>query len=159
MLLRGLIAGAIGVVAMNLSSETEMHWRQRPPSTSPGRAVVRLLQLVGGPDVTGRALAVLSSWVHYVYGIAWGLVLWVLMDPALGGLGVAAALPAFLGIVWGAEQVHLPLLGIAPPSWRWGVREVLIDLWHHAVYASGAVGGWVLVGVVADQLTGGATGR
>jgi hypothetical protein len=29
----------------------------------------------------------------------------------------------------------LPSLGVAPPFWRWGAKEVAIDALHHAVYA------------------------
>jgi hypothetical protein len=47
----------------------------------------------------------------------------------------------------GTEQVELPLLGIAPPSWKWGATEVLIDLWHHLVYVAATVGAWVLIDV------------
>jgi hypothetical protein len=40
-----------------------------------------------------------------------------------------------LGSVWGTELVTLPALGVVPPAWRWGAREVAIDAWHHLVYA------------------------
>jgi hypothetical protein len=35
---------------------------------------------------------------------------------------------ALLSAFVGTAQVQLPLLGIAPPSWKWGTNEVLIDL-------------------------------
>jgi hypothetical protein len=59
------------------------------------------------------------------------VVFWLLVEGAALSLAVAGLL--FLLIVWGAEQVELPLLRIAPPSWKWGATEVLIDLWHHLV--------------------------
>jgi hypothetical protein len=57
---------------------------------------------------------------------------------------------ALLSAFVGTAQVQLPLLGIAPPSWKWGTNEVLIDLGHHLVYAVATVGGWILVGVAVS---------
>lgn len=145
MLLRGILAGVIATVFMNLSSETEMHLRGRAASTTPGRATNKLLHLVGVPLLEGKPLQVLSTWTHYVYGAAWGVLLWALFVPA--GLPVAAVLPLFLLGVWMTEQIQLPALGLTPPSWKWGAKEVAIDLWHHVSYASGAVVGWVLIGL------------
>ena len=55
------------------------------------------------------------------------------------GLEGKEATTAFFGAVWGTEQVMLPALGVAPPFWQWGAREVTIDAFHHLVYA-GATG-------------------
>ena len=30
----------------------------------------------------------------------------------------------------------LPSLGVAPPFWTWGAKEVAIDAFHHAVYVA-----------------------
>jgi hypothetical protein len=144
--LRGLLAGMIGTVFMNLSSETEMHLRGRQPSIIPARAANKVLGIVGVPQLEGTSLQVLSTWTHYLYGTAWGLVLWVLLSTL--ELSIAAALPLFFVIVWGTEQIELPALGLTPPSWKWGAREIAIDAWHHIVFASGAVAGWLLVGAV-----------
>ena len=37
--------------------------------------------------------------------------------------------------MWGTKQVMLPALGVAPPFWQWGMKEVAIDAFHHLVYA------------------------
>jgi hypothetical protein len=144
--LRGILAGVIGTVFMNLSSETEMHLRGRQPSVVPARAANKVLSIVGVPQLEGTALKVLSTWTHYLYGAAWGLVLFLLLSTV--ELSIAAALPLFFVIVWGTEQVELPALGLTPPSWKWGSKEVAIDLWHHVVFATGSVVGWVMVGAV-----------
>jgi uncharacterized membrane protein YagU involved in acid resistance len=145
MLVRALLSAFMGTAAMTLSSTVEMDARGRDPSTAPGRAANKLLGLVGVPELKGPPLHVLSDVTHWVYGTVWGLAFWLLVDVA--GLSLTAVGPLFFLIVWGTAQVQLPLLGIAPPSWRWGTTEVLIDLWHHVVYAAATVGGWVLVGV------------
>ena len=50
------------------------------------------------------------------------------------GLEGKEATTAFFGAVWGTEQVMLPALGVAPPFWQWGAKEVAIDAFHHFVY-------------------------
>ncbi|MGH9168444.1 MAG: hypothetical protein ACRD02_11535, partial [Acidimicrobiia bacterium] len=62
-------------------------------------------------------------------------------------LSLGATSVAFFLIVWLAEQIELPLLGLTPPSWKWGLKENLMDAWHHVVYAAGTVVGWVLIGL------------
>jgi hypothetical protein len=76
----------------------------------------KLLGLVGMPELKGPPLHVLSDVTHWLYGTAWGVVFWLLMDVA--GLSLAATGPLFFLIVWGTAQVQLPLLRIAPPSWK-----------------------------------------
>jgi uncharacterized membrane protein YagU involved in acid resistance len=147
MLLQALLSTFMGTAAMTVSSTVEMDARGRDPSTAPGRAANRLLGLVGVPELKGPPLHVLSDLTHWLYGTAWGVVFWLLVEGA--GLSLAVAGLLFLLIVWGTEQVELPLLGIAPPSWKWGATEVLIDLWHHLVYVAATVGAWVLIDVAA----------
>lgn len=145
MLLQALLSTFMGTAAMTVSSTVEMDARGRDPSTAPGRAANRLLGLVGVPELKGPPLHVLSDVTHWLYGAAWGVLFWLLVDGA--GLSLAVAGLLFLLIVWGTEQVQLPLLGIAPQSWKWGATEVLIDLWHHLVYAAATVAAWVLIDV------------
>jgi hypothetical protein len=58
------------------------------------------------------------------------------------GLLAAVGLPPKLATavhgaaVWGQEVVMLPTLDVAPPINLWGGKEIAIDVWHHAVYAS-----------------------
>lgn len=143
MLAQAIIAAVVGTAAMTLSSTTEMHIRGRPESTAPGRATNKLLRPVGVPELEGRSLAILSTWTHWLYGAAWGVVFWLLIDVAGLSLGLSGIL--FFLIVWGAEQVHLPVLGIAPPPWKWGIKENAIDMWHHVAYAGGTVLAWALL--------------
>jgi hypothetical protein len=54
------------------------------------------------------------------------------------GLEGKEATTAFFGAVWGTEQVMLPALGVAPPFWQRGAKEVAIDAFYHLVYAGTA---------------------
>jgi len=53
----------------------------------------------------------------------------------------------FFLVVWLTEQVELPLLGIGVPwPWKWGIRENLIDAWHHVAYAAGTTLSYLALG-------------
>lgn len=145
-ILRALLAAVLGTAAMTLSSTTEMQWRGRAPSTVPGKAANKLLRLVGVPTLEGRTLDILSTWTHWVYGTAWGIVFWayhVVLDLNLVATGVL-----FFITVWGAAQVNYGLLKLVPPFWTWGAKDVAIDLFHHTVYVGGTIAGWILIGAV-----------
>ncbi len=146
MLLRAILAAVIGTVVMTLSSTTEMQFRGRAASVAPGRASNKILHLIGVPILEGRALEILSTWTHWLYGAAWGVAFWLLA--VVAGLPIAAASVVFFLVVWFTEQVELPLLGVAPPSWTWGLKENAIDAWHHVAYAAGTVAGWILLGLL-----------
>jgi len=130
---KGLFAGAVGTAAMTVSSTLEMKARGRAASTAPADAAGKILG-VEPKDEAGKAR--FSNLVHWGYGTGWGAVRGVI---GAAGLRGAAANAAHFGAVWGSEQVMLPALGVAPPFWTWGAKEVGIDAFHHLVYA-GATG-------------------
>jgi hypothetical protein len=127
---KGLFAGVVGTAAMTVSSTLEMKFRGRPGSSAPAQAAGKVL----GVEPTGEAEAArFSNLVHWGYGTSWGAVRGLIGAAGLEGPGAAAV---HLGAVWGTEQVMLPALGVAPPFWQWGAKEVAIDALHHLVYAS-----------------------
>ncbi|HKH12076.1 MAG TPA: hypothetical protein VKA73_13125 [Rubrobacter sp.] len=130
---KGLFAGAFGTAAMTVSSTLEMRARGRAGSTAPADAAGKVLG-VEPRDAAGEAR--FSSLVHWGYGTGWGAVRGLF---GAAGLEGPAATFAHFGAVWGSEQVMLPALGVAPPFWTWGAKEVGIDAFHHLVYA-GATG-------------------
>ncbi|HET6639038.1 MAG TPA: hypothetical protein VFH82_09690, partial [Gemmatimonadota bacterium] len=93
LLLRALLSVFLGGAVMTLSSTSEMYLRGRPPSETPGEAGNKLLALFGAGPLEGTRLSLMSTWVHWIYSTAWGVVFWVLVDPELGGLGPAPAGP------------------------------------------------------------------
>ena len=130
---KGLFAGVAGTVAMTASSTIEMKLRGRPASSAPATAAAKVL----GVEHKGQGEeARFSSIVHWGYGTSWGAVRGLIGAAGLRGLRANAA---HLGAVWGTEQAMLPALGVAPPFWEWGAKEVAIDAFHHLVYA-GATG-------------------
>ena len=128
---RGLVAGFVGTAAMTVSSTVEARLRGRPPSSAPARATAKVLGIKEFED--DRAKARFSDLSHWGYGTSWGALRGLL---AAGGMTPKAATAAHGAAVYGAAQVTLPALDVAPPSVFWGKEEVAIDAFHHLVYAA-----------------------
>jgi hypothetical protein len=128
---RGLVAGLAGTAAMTVSSTLEAKLRGRAPSSAPARATAKVLGIKEFED--GVAEARFNDLSHWGYGTGWGVVRGLL---ATAGLSPKAATIAHGAAVYGAAQITLPALEIAPPSIFWDKEEIAIDAFHHAVYAA-----------------------
>lgn len=127
---RGLVAGFVGAAAMTVSSTLEAKWSGRGASTVPADAV----EEVAGVEPTGEAQEQrLNQLAHWGYGTGLGSLRGLI--GAAGLSGPAAAFAHFI-TVWGGQQVELPALGVAAPTWRYGGKALGVDLAHHAVYAA-----------------------
>ena len=131
---RGIVAGLAGTAAMTASSTLEAKIRGRAFSTAPAEAARKVLGIHDFESEGARSR--FSDLVHWGYGTGWGVVHGLLRG---SGLPARAATPAHGAAVWGSATVMLPSLGIAPPFWLWGRKEIAIDVMHHLVYA-GATG-------------------
>ena len=126
---KGLFAGAVGTVAMTVSSTLEAKLRGRGSSSAPADAAGKVLG-VKPRDPDGQAR--FSTVVHWGYGTSWGAVRG-LLDAA--GLNGGKAVAAHFAAIWGSAQVMLPALDVAPPPWESEPKEIVIDAFHHSVYA------------------------
>jgi hypothetical protein len=129
---KGLVAGFIGTAAMTLSSAVEAKLRGRQASSAPARATAKMLGIKSFED--DIAAARFNDLSHWGYGTAWGVVRGLL---AAAGMPPRAATAAHGAAIYGAAQVTLPALEIAPPVVFWAKEEIAIDAFHHAVYAAG----------------------
>jgi hypothetical protein len=127
---KGLFAGVAGTAAMTISSTLEAKLRGRGASTAPAQAAAKVL---GVEPIDEEAMARFSNIVHWGYGTAWGGVRGLLTAAGLSG---PASTAAHLGLLWGSEQVMLPVLEVAPPLPEMGLKEAGIDALHHLVYAA-----------------------
>lgn len=126
---KGLAAGLVGTAVMTVSSTLEAKLRGRPPSTTPMTALQNVLHVKPADEAGERIL----NWVaHLGYGTQLGALRGLLAAFGLRGL---PATGAHFGLVWGMEQVTLPVTGASTPAWKWSGTEVAIDAWHHVVYA------------------------
>ena len=128
---KGLLAGFVGTAAMTVSSSLEARLRHRAASSAPARATAKVLGIKEFED--GIAEARFNDLSHWGYGTGWGIVRGLL---AAAGLSPKAATAAHGAAIYGAAQVTLPALDVAPPAIFWKKEEVAIDLFHHLVYAT-----------------------
>jgi hypothetical protein len=128
---KGLVAGFVGTAAMTVSSSLEARLRHRAASSAPARATAKLLGIKEFEDEIAEAR--FNDLSHWGYGTSWGIARGLL---AAVGLSPTVASAAHGAAVWGSAQAMLPALEIAPPFVFWGKKEVAIDLFHHAVYAT-----------------------
>jgi len=136
---QGMLAGAVGTVAMTVSSTIDAKVRDRPASSAPADAAGTVLG-VQPRDADGQAR--FSNVVHWSYGTSWGAVRGVI---AAAGLHGTAATAAHFGSVWGSSLVMLPALGVAPPVWKQAIGETALDAFHHLVYAGATTVAWNVV--------------
>jgi hypothetical protein len=127
---KGLVAGFAGTAAMTVSSTLEARLRGRAASSAPARATARVLGIKEFEDSVAKAR--FNDLSHWGYGTSWGALRGLL---GAAGLSPRAATAAHGAAIYGAAQVTLPALEIAPPSVFWGREEVAIDAFHHVVYA------------------------
>ena len=128
---KGLVAGFVGTAAMTVSSSLEAKLRGRQTSSAPARATAKMLGIKEFED--GIAAARFNDLSHWGYGTGWGVVRGLL---AATGMSPRAATAAHGAAIYGAAQVTLPALEIAPPVVFWAKEEIAIDAFHHMVYAA-----------------------
>jgi hypothetical protein len=128
---KGLVAGFAGTAAMTVSSTLEAKLRGRVPSSAPARATAKMLGIKEFEDSVAQAR--FNDLSHWGYGTGWGVVRGLL---SAAGLSPRNATAAHGAAIYGAAQVTLPALEIAPPSIFWAKEEIAIDAFHHAVYAT-----------------------
>jgi hypothetical protein len=124
---KGLAAGLVGTAAMTVSSTLEARLRGRAPSSAPARATAKMLGIKEFDDA--RAAARFNDLSHWGYGTTWGAVRGLL---AAAGLPARRATVAHGAAIYGAAQVTLPALEVAPPAVFWPKEEIAIDAFHHA---------------------------
>lgn len=139
-LTRGMIAGAIGTIAMTLSERIEMGVSGREASSVPGEVAAHLLP--GRDPRAASDVQRLNSPMHWAHGISMG-ALRGLLDAA--GLRGAAASAAHFALLWTGDAMLYRGLGVAEVPWRWSSGELATDVLHKGVYA-------VVTGAVYDAL-------
>jgi hypothetical protein len=128
---KGLFAGLVGTAAMTVSSTVEARLRGRAASSAPARATAKMLGIKQFED--DIAAARFNDLSHWGYGTSWGA-----LRGLLGATGMPARTATALhgAAIYGAAQVTLPALEIAPPVVFWPKEEIAIDAFHHLVYAT-----------------------
>lgn len=128
---RGMVAGAVGTMAMTVSELLEMSLSGREGSRVPGQVGAHLLP--NRDPQSSSDVATLNNPVHWVHGISMGAVRG-LLDVA--GLRGPAASAAHFALLWGGDATLYRALGIADVPWRWAAADLGTDLLHKGVYAA-----------------------
>ena len=137
-LVRGLVAGAVGVAAMTAGEKLEQVFTHRPNSFVPAHTLARLLRLsVPDADRVGRNWA-----MHWGQGILLGAVRGLMAERGLRG-PVGSFL--FMNLRLLNDQTLENATGVGALPWTWPVDEQAIDLLHKGVYA-------FATGAVVDRL-------
>jgi hypothetical protein len=150
--LRGVVAGAIGTVAMDAvwyaryrkggGEGAFLDWditRDVPSwddASAPGQVGRKILEAVTRRPVPVERAAALTNVMHWGYGATWTAAYGLLVRgrarrPAWHG-------PAFGAAVWSSDYVSLPLLGIYEPIWTYDVQTLYRDLSAHLVFGAAA---------------------
>lgn len=138
---RGLVAGAVGTVAMTVSERLEMAVSGREGSQVPGQVGASLIPGKNAESPTD--VAQLNSAVHWAHGITMGALRGAL---DVAGLRGASASLAHFTLLWGGDAALYRALGIADVPWRWSPAELATDMLHKGVYA-------VVTGATYDALS------
>ena len=136
---RGMVAGAVGVVTMTLAEKLEQRLTGRPDSYVPARTLERLLGLPERPREQPRSLNLL---MHFGQGVLLGSVRGIMAEGGLRGPWSSAM---FTVVRLTNDQTLENATGVGAPPWTWPRRELLVDLGHKAVYG-------FATGLVADRL-------
>lgn len=136
----GVVAGAVGTVALTVAERLEMRVSGRAPSTVPGQVGA---SLTGHDPAADPALVErLNPAVHWAHGIGLGAVRGGL-DRA--GLSPLAATLAFYPMVFGGDAALYRALGIARAPWHWTRGELATDLFGKGVLAFATSAAYVLI--------------
>ena len=139
-LVRGMVAGAVGTVALTVAEQVDMKITGRKSSDVPGQVGAHLLP--GKDPDSAVDVAALNTPVHWVHGISMGAVRGIL-DAA--GVRGPAATAAHFALFWGGDAALYKTLDIAEVPWKWSGSELASDVFSKGVYA-------IVTGMVYDQL-------
>lgn len=125
--LKGLVAGAVGTAAMTLSEKLEQAKTGREDSmvTTEVGAILTKPRLE-----TGAQAAKLGQVVHWSHGITWGAIRGLL---GLTPLNALAASAIHYVSLWTSDALLYRILKIQPLPNKWGTKPLLTDLFHKLV--------------------------
>ncbi len=129
---KGLVAGAVGTVAMTASQIAAQRLVGQEASDAPAKAAGKVLG-VQPRDPAGKER--FSYAVHFGYGAGWGVPRGLL---AMSGVTGPTATAIHFLLVWGSALALLPRLRVAPSPTEWEPTELAVDAFHHLVYAVAA---------------------
>lgn len=126
---RGLIAGLAGTVAISLSQLIENKITGKESSFAPADAACKALGIEASKRENREKL---SAEVHWTYGTLWGVARGLLSLAKIKG---SPATILHFGAIYYTALTIQPDFEVSPPVDEWSTKEILLDGFHHAVYA------------------------
>lgn len=139
--LMGTAAGAVGTVALNITTWGDVAFRGRPPSRVPAQVASTLARGAGidlamglenAPDKLEHRKTGLGMLMGYLVGLGIGTIYGIL-HPHLGDISKPVAGAAIGATAMAASDVPSILLGVTKPS-EWGIAGWLADIIPHYLY-------------------------
>lgn len=150
----GLVAGAVGTLAMDLvwfvrymrgggadnfaSWELAANVKSWDNASAPARVGKLLYEFATGRELPPTAAASTMNVMHWAYGMQWGVVLALSLRSSRYVRFWHA--PTFGVLVWLASYVVLPIAGFYQPMWKYDLKTLWQDLSAHLVYGAGVAG-------------------
>ena len=132
---RGLAAGAIGTAVMTAVQMAYYKAKDMEGSSTPGEVARRITEGVLQREFPEERMDTATNAMHWLYGTSWG---------AAYGLWAGTTHPSvprgILGgtlMVWGAAQIQLPAMKLAPPPWKYAPSSLAMDVGFHSTWALG----------------------
>lgn len=141
---RGLLAGAAGTAVMTAAQTAYYKATGAEGSETPAEVGKKLAGLVD-VEVPEERTEELNTAMHVAYGTGWG-ALYGLVAGSRPGRGPLKAGLLFSLAVWGASLVELPALGVAKPTFAYGLQATATDFGFHLVYGEAVALAYELVG-------------
>lgn len=154
-LVPGLVAGAAGTVALNITTYADMALRGRGASSTPQKTVQRLAEQLGtelarpgeAVEQVGNREAGLGALMGYATGLTVGLA-YGLLRPRIPQVPRTAAGVGVGLLAMAASDLPMTALGVTDPR-TWPRSSWLMDLVPHLVYG-------MVTASVHDNVVGGA---
>lgn len=157
---RGLVAGAVGTIAMDLVwyrrykhgggesnfldwefSAGMADWQSAP---APAKLGKQLYEGVFQRELPPERAGFTNNVMHWGYGMAWGTVYGIVAG-SLRCPSLIYGLP-FGAAVWATSYVVLPLAKLYKPIWEYDARTLLKDLTAHLSYGTATSAAFSLLG-------------
>lgn len=138
-LVRGLIAGSAGTVALNVTTYLDMAVRARPASPVPAQTVKELADAADvdlAPDdekeTEHNRSQGLGALLGYVSGLGFG-ALYGVVAPRLGRMSVPVAARALTLATMAGSNLTATAVGVTDPR-KWSTKDWVADLVPHVLY-------------------------
>jgi hypothetical protein len=147
-LVRGVLAGAFGTVAMDLvwfyrykrgggesgffDWELSVGLDDWSKASAPAQVGKRLYEAFFQHELSPRWAALTNNIMHWSYGMGWGGIYGIVAGSTQRPR-ILAGVP-FASFVWGMSYVILPAAGVYKPIWEYDLHTLWQDFSAHLVY-------------------------